>query len=158
MAMLMKSPVGRVAGARRVAAARVAGVSRPAFSSAAAASAQRLAVSAPAVVAVRSSRAARSVVVQATKASVGSLTKADLEGKRVFVRAGALDFDSLSDPAGGCRLRCAPGLRCFVDQWLGSSQPFAQLSEIAAQHAQAAPLLDAWRAAGSCAVHDCNAN
>ena len=86
MAMTMRSSMAsRVAGRRVAAKAFTAAVPRVG----------RVASAAPSFVEMAAPRlAARvsrgTVVVNAKKVSVGDLKKADLEGKRVFVRAGGL--------------------------------------------------------------------
>lgn len=73
-----------------------------------------LAVGAP-LMSVRSSRSR--VVVEAAKKSVGDLTKADLEGKRVFVRADLnVPLDKQMNITDDTRIRAAvPTLKYLLD-------------------------------------------
>lgn len=77
---MKSSVVSRVAAQKRFARAGAVAPTRVAFSVAAP-------VKFAAPIAARVSRTS-AVVVKAAKVSVGDLKKADLEGKRVFVRAG----------------------------------------------------------------------
>uniref|UniRef100_A0A7S0RH22 Phosphoglycerate kinase n=1 Tax=Chlamydomonas leiostraca TaxID=1034604 RepID=A0A7S0RH22_9CHLO len=112
MALSMKSNMAaRVAG-RRVAAFRTAGAVaqpvRPTFMAGKTA--------APAFTAVRLSRAS-AVTVKASKVSVGDLKKADLEGKRVFVRADLnVPLDKQGNITDDTRIRAAiPTLKYLLD-------------------------------------------